>query len=229
MPSSVPRFPDHDRHGKTTSSSPLTSPSPEQQQPAVPVSCDGRVVITEPDVAVTLPVLKYGYRTSKASWSELVQIINVERDIPKMSRSRHQQHEYEVFKHHMKKQYQSGNDFILISKFGFDSVRDHQDGRWKATPQLNDVRESRTVLSLNDFPYFVDDDAVVHYVLWKIKDTISEQEIVDAETELRTNLHAVDILHWINPRNLQSIPEIDHVHYLCLVAAAIPGMIIKSC
>jgi Protein of unknown function (DUF3605) len=185
-----------------------TSSSP----PTVP----GEVVITNPNVAVTLPVLAHGYRASKATWPELVQIVNVDRDIPRMSRSRSQQHAYEVFRHHMKEQYQSGTDFILISKFGFDSAR-NRDGKWQAIPQLGDVENSQKILVPNDFPYFVE-DSVVHYVLWQTKDKLTEQQIDDARQELQNHLRALDIVHWINPRNLQSLPEIDHVHFLCLLS-----------
>jgi hypothetical protein len=174
----------------------------------------GQVVITNPKVAVTLPTLKYGYRKEKAEWPELVQIINVDHDIPRMSRSQQQQHHYEVVRYHMNEQYQSGTDYILISKFGYDSIKDPNTGKWQAVKPLTNVTEK--ILILNDFPYCVE-DRVVHYVLWKREGSIDESEIVDARKELAERLHTEDILFWANPLNLQSLPEIHHVHFLCLL------------
>ena len=190
----------------------------------------GLVKITNPDVKVTLPVLKYGYRTTKASWEELIRIIEVEYDIPKLSRSRAQQHDYEVFRYHMKKQYRSTLDFILISKFGFDAVADGDgdgDGdnncqqRWKADPCLEDVPKNpqRIILVENDFPYFIEEN-IVHYVLWKLKEKITPQEISEARERLQSEpVEALELLEWVNPPYLKSIPEIDHVHFLCRLGA----------
>mmetsp|Transcript_4300 Transcript_4300/g.12328 ORF Transcript_4300/g.12328 Transcript_4300/m.12328 type:complete len:209 (-) Transcript_4300:3099-3725(-) len=186
---------------------------------------DDFVTITDPNVKVTLPTLKYGYRTTKSNWDELIQIIEVDYDIPRLSRSRAQQHEYEVFRYHMKQQYRSTVDFILISKFGFDGVlpsvapnaNDEEDleKKWIAHPCLKDVQTPKTILVKNDFPYSVEDN-IVHYVLWKIKEPITQQEILDAREELQSDkIKALEILQWVNPPSLQSIPDIDHVHFLC--------------
>mmetsp|Transcript_5888 Transcript_5888/g.12789 ORF Transcript_5888/g.12789 Transcript_5888/m.12789 type:complete len:224 (+) Transcript_5888:72-743(+) len=202
------------------------------------------VTITNPHVDVILPKLKYGYRTTKATWDELVQIIEIEYDIPKMSRSRIQQHDYEVFRYHMKQQYRSSLDFILISKFGFDAVspnvnnkdnprdntsnsssnnnnsnsnsnKSQPEQKWMAHPCLADIDNPKIILMENDFPYYLEDN-IVHYVLWKIKEPITQQEIIDAREELQSEkIKALEILQWVNPPYLQSIPEIDHVHFLC--------------
>ena len=184
------------------------------------------VTITNPDVEVTLPELGYGYRTTKATWEELVRIIG-ENEIPKLTRSRKQQHLYEVFRFHMKAQYASTLDYILISKFGFAKVLSSspaaadKDGggiqpRWKADPCLeDDAVGPRLLLAENDFPYCIEDN-VVHYVLWKLKEPIVPQEILDARETLQSDkIKALEILEWVNPPNLKSIPEIDHVHFLC--------------
>mmetsp|Transcript_4049 Transcript_4049/g.10574 ORF Transcript_4049/g.10574 Transcript_4049/m.10574 type:complete len:224 (-) Transcript_4049:143-814(-) len=181
----------------------------------------GLVKITDPDVKVTLPILKYGYRTTRASWEELVRTIEVEYDIPKLARSRAQQHDYEVFRYHMKRQYRSTLDYMLISKFGFDAVA-VDDGnrrqRWKtARPRSEgapgDLR--RVILVENDFPYFVE-ESIVHYVLWKLDEEITPREISEARERLQSEpVKALELLQWVNPPYLKSIPEIDHVHFLC--------------
>ena len=204
-----------------------------------------------------LPILKYGYRTRKASWNELVQIINIEKDIDKLSRSQLDQYNYEVFRYYMKKQYVSTVDYILISKFNFSSIPvrinktdddgegvgqeeeeenttdNHDDDNDNSSSNENNFKlragstaaDSSIILIPNDFPYYVEDN-VVHYVLWKynnstsnnnIPTSITEKEIEDAKRILEINpaINATEILHWINPPHLKSIPEIDHVHFLC--------------
>ena len=186
-----------------------------------------RVAITNPNVEVTLPVLQYGYRATKATWEELVEIIEIEGNIPKLSRSRAQQHDYEVFRYHMTQKYRSTLDYILISKFGFDALPEKGDNntkhqtKWRAEPCLNDVTTPRSILVENDFPYCVQDN-IVHYVLWKLKEPITPHEILEARETLQSPsienmIRAKEILQWVNPPNLKSIPEIDHVHFLCLL------------
>jgi hypothetical protein len=189
----------------------------------------GSVTITNPSVEVTLPVLRYGYRTTKATWEELVEIIEVEQNIPKLSRSREQQHEYEVFRYHMKEQYASTLDYILISKFGFEAKHAKDDSchesdksddvchKWMAYPSLHDVQTPTIILVKNDFPYCVQDN-IEHYVLWKLREAITSREILDARDRLTSEpIRSMAILQWINPPNLKSIPEIDHVHFLCKI------------
>jgi hypothetical protein len=205
----------------------------------------------------TLPKLKYGYRTRKASWNELVQIINIENDIDKLSRSEIDQYNYEVFRYYMKQQYVSTVDYILISKFNFSSIKvkinkmvknttdNHDDNSSSSSSSSSSnsnsnsnsedkftlragstAADSSIILIPNDFPYYVEDN-VVHYVLWKYNNSnnsnsipntnITEKEIDDAKHILKTNprINAIEILHWTNLPHLKSIPEIDHVHFLC--------------
>ncbi len=174
------------------------------------------VVITNPNVEITLPVWEFGYRTTKLTWEDLVQIIEVEAKVQKLTRSLTQQREYEVFRHHVKEQYLSMVDYLLISKFDFESIP-AEDGnpKRKAHPCLQDSKEAKIILVENDFPYFIEDH-IVHYVLWKLKEPIAPEEIVDARNKLQSNqIGAVEVLQWTNPPNIKSIPEIDHVHFLC--------------
>jgi len=181
--------------------------------------------ITNRNVDVILPKLKYGYRTKKATWDELKFTINIDGDIDKLSRSRSDQHKYEVFRYHMKQQYVSTMDYILVSKFNFSAIQvpEKNDNdtsktyKFRAHPPT-DNSSSKIILIPNDFPYYVEEN-IVHYVLWKAKTPITEQEINDARKILETNtgINAIEILHWVNPLNLKSVPEIDHVHFLCRI------------
>jgi hypothetical protein len=182
----------------------------------MPFNERGQYTPLQTEVSVDLPVLKYGYRTTRLTWQELIHIINVEKNIPKLSRSEQQQHDYEVFRCHMKRQYASSADYILISKFGFRAVSDGSAHRWKATPSLSEIEIPQKILVRNDFPYYVE-EGVSHYVLWKTKEKITKEEIIEAQEQLKTQLEARDILYWTNPPHLQSLPEIDHVHFLCQI------------
>eukprot|EP00980_Cylindrotheca_fusiformis_P024040 scaffold11443_cov116-Cylindrotheca_fusiformis.AAC.1 len=177
------------------------------------LNVDG-VIISSRDVPITLPNLKYGYRSEPFQWNELREIIEVEKDLAKLSRSETQQRDYEVFRHHLRLQYNSAIDYILISKLGFDRVQ--KNGLWHAEPRLADFGEVRKVLVPNDFPYYMA-DGIVHYVLWKTKETVTAEDINEAREQLRTMMKLDDILHWVNPPHLKSLPEIDHVHFLCLL------------
>jgi len=81
-----------------------------------------------------------------------------------------------------------------------------------------DNSSSKLILIPNDFPYYVEEN-IVHYVLWKTKIPITEKEIHDARIILETNIsiNALEIIHWVNPPNLKSVPDIDHVHFLCRI------------
>lgn len=117
----------------------------------------GQVVITDPDVMTNhpLPKLKYGYCDRPLTWSDATEIIHVEQDLAKLTRSESQQMAYQIFQHHMKQQYVSSTDYLLISKFGFDAVavsvgdRDDDDKQQRQNPLQNNTVESSTMLSRN--------------------------------------------------------------------------------
>lgn len=139
----------------------------------------------------------------------------VEKDLAQLSRSETQQREYEIFRHILKSQYKSVVDYILVSKFGFQ--RRNVDGLWISDPSVENITETRKVLTPNDFPYNMESN-VEHYILWKTKEALTPTDIDEAKRELSTRLPVVKTLHWINPPHLKSLPEIDHVHILCLLS-----------
>ena len=86
-------------------------------------------------------------------------------------------------------------------------------------------------LVLNEYPYYVA-DGIEHWCLWKLGGAVTEEEIVAAVDELKSNTTSTptgtrmmvgrnnpkmeDVLTWVNPPHLQSIPAIDHAHILWL-------------
>lgn len=118
--------------------------------------------------------------------------------------------------HVVRAQYKSVMDFILCTKLDVPTQVDSSTGKKCAAP-LETITDVRKRLVRNDFPYYFATN-VEHWILWKLGgDNISSDEIDQAKEKLRQELGNVeDFLHWVNPPALKSIPEIDHVHILCL-------------
>ena len=176
---------------------------------------------------IVLPEREYGYRTEPLTWRELQSIIVEEKNLAKLSRSVKQQIEYEIYMRDLKTKWKSIYDHILVTKFGFEKLKstDKSSGLslWEASPPLSQIKDPRKVLVLNDFPYFTA-AAIHHYVLWKIGGDVTDADIDEARQELREKLgDVVDLLHWKNPPHLKSLPDLDHVHLLCLREANNPN------
>lgn len=169
---------------------------------------------------IVLPYREYGYRSEPFTWDELVQVIDKEKNLAKLSRSVEQEKEYKIATQAIKRQWKSVYDHILHSKFGFQKRVVENDGGqgpvlWETYPPLSEIKEPRKVLVLNDFPYY-NAPGIFHYVLWKIGGDVSDQEIEEAREDLCSRLGDVqDMLHWKNPPHLKSLPDIDHIHILC--------------
>jgi len=168
------------------------------------------------DYPSNLPQREYGYRIEPFTWPELIQIIDKENNLAKLSRSVPQQTEYEVYMRQLKSEWKTVCDYILHSKFGFEKRRSDENGLWVAYPPVSATTEPQRVLVLNDFPYY-NAPGIYHYVLWKIGGDVTDQEIEEARRELCDSLQDVEgLLHWKNPPHLKSLPDIDHIHILCL-------------
>ena len=187
-------------------------------------------------MTISLPQREFGYRTTPLTWSELVQIITVERNLAKLSRNEKQQLEYERFRQSIREEWLSIYDYILHTKFHFAKVpayekeqeqeqeqeqecHDNQGKKQKfqASPRLDEITTVSKVLTLNDYPYYLDSN-IRHYILWKTVQPITPLEIEETKALLQQHEHqspVTDILYWINPPSLQSLPGIDHVHFLC--------------
>jgi hypothetical protein len=171
---------------------------------------------------VVLPTLKYGFRDDPAPWTELVRIIKDD-DIAHLARSESQQREYEIFRYYLKRHYQSIVDFVLCTKFGVPKRWNAQTELWQRASHHDDEDDcnkngensEKMVLVPNDFPYSMQ-PGIIHYILWK-RTKIAPTDIEVATDELKKQLSAEDIVYWVNPPNLKSLPEIDHVHFLCLL------------
>jgi hypothetical protein len=164
---------------------------------------------------VVLPVLKYGYRETPLQWKEILQTVLVEQDFDRLTRSASQQRQYELSKRAILGEWASMVDYVLCTKFFLPS--ELQEGLKRAVRNEGDSTTSpRTALVRNDFPYCFE-DSVQHWILWKLGANCTEEDVQKAKNDLQSQLRVQDMLHWVNPPRLQSLPGIDHVHILVLV------------
>jgi len=158
-------------------------------------------------------------------WDEIKDIIERKRDLSLLCRSEEQEEFYRQTRSELSEKWKTVHDFILVSKFDHDKIsvdKEQPNSKWQADPCLEKAREMRTSLSLNDHPYYFV-DGIDHWVLWKIGGLVTPTEIDYAKNDLKKRgekdgkgRKVIDTIHWINPPELKSLPEIDHAHILCL-------------
>jgi Protein of unknown function (DUF3605) len=180
--------------------------------------------------AITLPLLEFGYPTVPCPWDELVNIIvhGKQRELAKLSRSKEQQYNYEVYKQNTLLEWYTMTDYVLYTKFPtlFQKVEcsildssSSSSQRWKVYPSLETINATYTALVKNDFPYYME-AGIEHWILWKLGgEPINDDDITQAKEELSFN-HNIQkdyIIHWCNPKQLKSIPNIEHEHFLARV------------
>lgn len=175
------------------------------------------------DPEIVLPHLKYGYCTEPLQWDELVDIVCIQKDVAKLTRSKQQQYNYELYKRNTLLKWKSMTDYVLCTKFPEvftkKDVSDNQDGsRFVADPPIEAIPPSQTYIALvkNDFPYFMA-DGIEHWILWKLGSDcqITDMDLQQAQEKLSDRLQTEGgMIHWINPPHLKSVPLIEHAHIL---------------
>jgi hypothetical protein len=189
---------------------------------------------TDADICAGEAVLKDHLSPKRPlSWAETKEIIHGN-ELHRLARSRAQEEKYQIYCDRLRKTWRFPVDYILHSKFGYDKrlVREKKDGvssnngtepemidLWEVSPVLHPIAESNIRLCLNDFPYYFE-EGIEHYILWKLKGSVTYEEIKAAEDHIineegrRERNKAAEIIHWVNPHHLKSLPEIDHAHIL---------------
>jgi Protein of unknown function (DUF3605) len=164
---------------------------------------------------INLPVLKYGYRTEPLLWDELVDIITVQNDLAKLSRSVEQQKQYEIYKRDLLREWRSVADHVLCSKFTpyFEKRMDVETRLSYSYPAISELKKVVKTLVKNDFPYYMEDD-IEHWILWKLGKSCDDLDVAEAKQTLGEQENLTEFLHWINPPHLKSLPEVDHLHIL---------------
>jgi hypothetical protein len=113
------------------------------------------------ECAIKLPVLQYGYRTTRASWSDLESIV-ASKDLARLSRSRQQQTEYERYKQNILKTWKSLLDYMLCEKFHHVVEMDESSGKKYARADRHHGHIRK--LLPNDFPYYMH-ETIEHWIL----------------------------------------------------------------
>lgn len=150
------------------------------------------------------------------TWDEVKEIVT-NGDPTMHSRSMEVQESYIFHSKKVREEWKSMNDYILHSKFGFEKKIDDSCGKFVSFPSLQQSKlEQRVEIRLlpNDYPYFVTPD-IEHWCLWKLGGRVEQSEVEWAESELMDRESAKEIMSWVNPPHLQSVPDIDHAHLLC--------------
>lgn len=96
---------------------------------------------------------------------------------------------------------------------------------WESYCPNNDAKDGRKeqqrILAKNDFPYYME-DGIVHWCLWKLGgNDVNDKDIQWAKDELGSRGDVLEMMHWINPVHLKSLPDIDHAHIICLMKKSI--------
>lgn len=126
----------------------------------------------------------------------------------------------------IRKEWRHMNDYILHNMFGLEKVKIEENGddRFASCPSLDQVKSEKryeTRLYRNEFPYYIC-DGIEHWCFWKLGGVVTQEEVDVAIEELTLRMEEdgngelEDVLSWTNPPHLQSIPDIDHAHILCL-------------
>lgn len=194
-------------HGSNTSTAKTTLPLPSETM----------LQLTPEEIAASLGPDRQ-IATKPFSWEELKWI--VQHGDPTMhSRSMEVQGKYLLHSRQVKNMWGSMNDYILYSKFGFDKVLDEENtGKYVSKPSLQELKIDKRVekrLLRNEYPYYVS-EGIEHWCLWKLGGKVEACDIDMAVEQMKKNDDYEQVLAWVNPAHLQSIPDIDHAHLLCL-------------
>lgn len=167
---------------------------------------------SDDETSVPLPPRQHGYRTVAFSWDELRRIVVETGDLAWLSRSITQEETYQRYMIDLRREYRSVHDFVMHSKFGFAKRFNETTQRWETTTES--PKEVLSVLLPNDFPYYTE-DGIEHWVLWKLNGKLVDEDVEKARADLEEKLgDVIDFIHWENPPNLKSLPDIAHIHIL---------------
>lgn len=164
------------------------------------------------EATVGLPYREFGYRAKPFTWEDLHQIIVVDKDLARLSRSVETEWQYKKEREQLLEHYETIYDHILHTKFQFETWLDKKSNKLKAVPP----RDAKSKISLvkNDYPYFVE-PGIEHWVLWKLYAEISKADVDEAIRELQARHGDImETIWWENPPALKSLPDINHIHIL---------------
>lgn len=142
------------------------------------------------------------------SWADIVDNVSCGQ-LARFSRSDESQAAYEKFKTETLREWESLADFLACEILGIES---RNSGRRVAALELERLEPPQRVWRPNDFPYLLPSD-VSHYVVWCSHAHLLEQNgLLDFIAQQLTC--DADVVCWINPPGLKSVPRFPHAHVL---------------
>jgi len=122
---------------------------------------------------------------------------------------------YRAYRKQITDEYDSMGDMVMERKLGYSTDINPASGKLKAVPPSPPV--ARTLFDSNDFPYYMD-DGIEHHVLW-IEGQPVTLELVRSLLHRHRDPALYDVLSFINPPHLQSIPSVGHAHVISRLKA----------
>jgi hypothetical protein len=148
------------------------------------------------------------------SWDTIKDIVD-SGDLAPLGRSDTQQAVYDDFRSRLNSEWESVSDFVLATKFDIHAEINPSTG--KKAARRDEICEDKIVMHRNDFPYHFE-SGVNHFLIWKIGSQLTAEDVENCVREIWNNTANVkDVITYVNPPHLKSIPDIDHAHILyCL-------------
>ena len=156
-------------------------------------------------LSMTLERGRTAFSVHPMSWGTLERIVTGGR-LELLTRSEEGLRRYNEFKEQVASSYASTVDLIMVRIFRCAS-KVNTEGKVEHVPPP----DRQVVFVKNDFPYNLA-PGIEHYLLWSTHD-LSDEEI-EAYLEAHPVAGCEARLVFVNPQELQSIPEIRHAHVL---------------
>eukprot|EP00747_Dinoflagellata_sp_TGD_P182347 gnl/TRDRNA2_/TRDRNA2_36563_c0_seq1.p1 gnl/TRDRNA2_/TRDRNA2_36563_c0~~gnl/TRDRNA2_/TRDRNA2_36563_c0_seq1.p1 ORF type:complete len:258 (+),score=23.07 gnl/TRDRNA2_/TRDRNA2_36563_c0_seq1:66-776(+) len=143
-------------------------------------------------------------REHPLAWEEIYSWI--ERGQVGVGRSAAQVQMYNAYKDELLKTYATVADFMLVEIFRFDTRTDENARKIALLPEKV---PHGVVWKLNDFPYYLE-DGIEHHCMWSMEPLTSD--IIEEVLRIERPHH--EVLWYVNPAQLRSIPELEHAQVL---------------
>ena len=128
----------------------------------------------------------------------------------KFGRTDKQWFDYGIHRDRVLSKYETMGDFILGEKFGFNSITTEND-RLKVTVTDEMIKSKEYLFDVNDFPYHLEESIDHHLIFCVVPLTVQETNDIIKKQDIFKNR---DVLWWVNPTHMQSIPTLWHCQIL---------------
>eukprot|EP00730_Choanoeca_flexa_P013786 TRINITY_DN5709_c0_g2_i1.p1 TRINITY_DN5709_c0_g2~~TRINITY_DN5709_c0_g2_i1.p1 ORF type:complete len:442 (+),score=70.40 TRINITY_DN5709_c0_g2_i1:63-1388(+) len=117
---------------------------------------------------------------------------------------------YRAFRKQTLESYDSMGDMVMEAKLGYPTEINPDTNKLRAVPP--DPVPNKLLFVPNDFPYYYE-GGVEHHVLW-VQGHKLTLDLVEQQLSRYRDLSLYDLVYFINPPHLQTIPTVGHAHVL---------------